>query len=78
VPELPEVEVVRRGLTTHLVGRRIAGVEVYHDRAVRRHAGGAADFRAVLPGHSITAVRRLASTCGGPWTTATPSSRIWE
>jgi len=58
VPELPEVEVVRRGLTTHLVGRRIAEVEVYHDRAVRRHAGGAADFRAVLPGHSITAVRR--------------------
>ncbi len=58
MPELPEVEVVRRGLTTHLVGRRIAQVEVYNDRAVRRHPGGAADFRAVLPGHRITAVRR--------------------
>jgi hypothetical protein len=58
VPELPEVEVVRRGLTAHLVGRRIADVQVFHDRAVRRHAGGAADFRAVLPGHAITAVRR--------------------
>jgi formamidopyrimidine-DNA glycosylase len=58
VPELPEVEVVRRGLTTHLVGRRIADVAVYNDRAVRRHPGGAADFRAVPPGHRITAVRR--------------------
>ncbi len=58
MPELPEVEVVRRGLTTHLVGRRIAEVAVYNDRAVRRHPGGAADFRAVLPGHRITAVRR--------------------
>ena len=58
MPELPEVEVVRRGLSTHLVGRRIAEVQVYNDRAVRRHPGGAADFRAVLPGHRITAVRR--------------------
>jgi formamidopyrimidine-DNA glycosylase len=58
VPELPEVEVVRRGLGPHLVGRRIADVQVFHDRAVRRHAGGAADFRAVLPGHRVTAVRR--------------------
>ncbi len=58
VPELPEVEVVRRGLSTHLVGRRITEVQVYNDRAVRRHPGGAADFRAVLPGHRITAVRR--------------------
>jgi len=58
VPELPEVEVVRSGLTSHLVGRRIAQVAVYNDRAVRRHPGGAADFRAVLPGHRITAVRR--------------------
>ena len=58
MPELPEVEVVRRGLGPHLVGRRIADVQVFNDRAVRRHPGGAADFRAVLPGHSITAVRR--------------------
>jgi formamidopyrimidine-DNA glycosylase len=58
VPELPEVEVVRRGLTSHLVGRRIAEVAVYNDRAVRRHPGGATDFRAVLPGHLITAVNR--------------------
>ena len=58
MPELPEVEVVRRGLGPHLIGRRIADVQVFHDRAVRRHEGGAADFQAVLRGHSVTAVRR--------------------
>ncbi len=36
MPELPEVETVRRGLQTHLVGRRIVGVEVGRDRVVRR------------------------------------------
>ncbi len=58
VPELPEVEVVRRGLTTHVVDRRISSVAVYSDRAVRRHVGGAADFQAVVVGHRVTAVRR--------------------
>jgi len=58
VPELPEVETVRLGLTTHLVGRRIARIEVYNDRAVRRHAGGAADFSAIAAGHRVEAVRR--------------------
>jgi len=58
VPELPEVEVVRRGLTTHVTGRRIADVQVYSDRAVRRHPGGAADFRAIVAGQLITSVRR--------------------
>jgi formamidopyrimidine-DNA glycosylase len=36
VPELPEVETVRRGLERHLVGRRIVTVEVGRDRTVRR------------------------------------------
>jgi formamidopyrimidine-DNA glycosylase len=36
VPELPEVETVRRGLQRHAVGRRIIGVEVGRDRVVRR------------------------------------------
>ncbi|WP_426716580.1 bifunctional DNA-formamidopyrimidine glycosylase/DNA-(apurinic or apyrimidinic site) lyase [Corynebacterium auriscanis] len=35
MPELPEVEVVRRGLESHLLGRRFAAVEVRHPRAVR-------------------------------------------
>ncbi|WP_304412163.1 DNA-formamidopyrimidine glycosylase family protein, partial [Parafrankia sp. EUN1f] len=44
MPELPEVEVVRRGLERGVVGRVIDGVEVYHPRAVRRHAAGPDDF----------------------------------
>lgn len=36
MPELPEVEVVRRGLDRWVTGRRIASVEVRHPRAVRR------------------------------------------
>lgn len=36
MPELPEVETVRRGLQKHLVGHRITGVEVGRERVVRR------------------------------------------
>jgi formamidopyrimidine-DNA glycosylase len=58
VPELPEVEVVRRGLQRHVAGRRIGTVEVFSDRAVRRHPGGRADFAAVLAGRSVGEIRR--------------------
>lgn len=36
MPELPEVETVRRGLDVHLVGRTIDHVEVGRERTVRR------------------------------------------
>ena len=36
MPELPEVETVRRGLERHVVGRRIDAVEVGRERVVRR------------------------------------------
>ena len=36
MPELPEVETVRRGLAEHVVGRRIERVEVGRLRTVRR------------------------------------------
>jgi len=58
VPELPEVETVRRGLEQHVAGRTINEVEVLHPRAVRRHAAGAADFAAVLRGREIGAPLR--------------------
>ncbi|MEJ7651740.1 MAG: bifunctional DNA-formamidopyrimidine glycosylase/DNA-(apurinic or apyrimidinic site) lyase [Nakamurella sp.] len=58
VPELPEVEVVRRGLAQHTVGRSITQVEVYSDRAVRRHPGGRSDFEAILAGRTIEGVSR--------------------
>jgi formamidopyrimidine-DNA glycosylase len=58
VPELPEVETVRRGLARWVVGRRIAAVEVRHPRAVRRHPGGAQDFAALLAGRTVIDVAR--------------------
>jgi len=58
MPELPEVEVVRRGLAAHVVGRRIASVEVLHDRPVRREAGGTAAFVVALTGRTVTDARR--------------------
>jgi formamidopyrimidine-DNA glycosylase len=58
VPELPEVETVRRGLEHRVVGRRIGTVEVHHPRAIRRHVAGAPDFTAALTGRRIVGVRR--------------------
>ena len=58
MPELPEVEVVRRGLDTHLVGRIITGVRVDHPRAVRRHEAGAGDLVSRLQGARITGTDR--------------------
>ena len=58
MPELPEVEVVRRGLESHVVGRRFAGVEVLHDRPVRRHLAGADDFTALTTGRLVLGAAR--------------------
>jgi len=54
MPELPEVEVVRRGLQAQVVGRTIAAVRVHHPRAVRRHEAGPVDLTARLVGARIT------------------------
>jgi len=58
MPELPEVETVRRGLEHHVVGRTVAAATVLHPRAVRRHLAGSADFEAVMAGRLIGAARR--------------------
>ncbi|GIG86512.1 bifunctional DNA-formamidopyrimidine glycosylase/DNA-(apurinic or apyrimidinic site) lyase [Plantactinospora endophytica] len=58
MPELPEVETVREGLSRWVTGRRIAAVDVRHPRAVRRHLPGAEHFAAVLVGRTILAARR--------------------
>ncbi|MBS9534226.1 bifunctional DNA-formamidopyrimidine glycosylase/DNA-(apurinic or apyrimidinic site) lyase [Mycobacterium sp. M1] len=58
MPELPEVEVVRRGLDAHVVGRTITAVRVHHPRAVRRHEAGAADLTGRLLGARITGTDR--------------------
>ena len=58
MPELPEVEVVRRGLQQGVAGRRIADVEVSHPRAVRRHVAGAVDFADLLRGRLVESAER--------------------
>ena len=58
MPELPEVEVVRRGVERFVRGRTIAAVHVGHPRAVRRHAAGADDFAARAVGRAVLDVCR--------------------
>ena len=58
MPELPEVEVVRRGLASWVSGRTISAVEVLNQRAIRAHIGGERDFISVLRGRSIVSVSR--------------------
>lgn len=58
MPELPEVEVVRRGLERWAVGRTISSAVALHPRAVRRHANGAEDFAGLLAGRTLTAACR--------------------
>src|ERR1700724_1202596 len=58
MPELPEVEVVRRGLQTHVVGKTITAARVHHPRAVRRHEAGPADLTARLLGARINGTDR--------------------
>ncbi|MEW9551460.1 bifunctional DNA-formamidopyrimidine glycosylase/DNA-(apurinic or apyrimidinic site) lyase [Nonomuraea sp. NPDC050783] len=58
MPELPEVEVVRRGLAQWVTGREIAAAEVLHPRAVRRHVPGADEFAARLKGRTLLSAER--------------------
>ncbi|MEV5827432.1 bifunctional DNA-formamidopyrimidine glycosylase/DNA-(apurinic or apyrimidinic site) lyase [Spirillospora sp. NPDC052242] len=58
MPELPEVEVVRRGLDRWTTGRTVEKAEVLHPRAVRRHEAGPADFAGRLAGRTVLAPRR--------------------
>jgi formamidopyrimidine-DNA glycosylase len=60
VPELPEVETVRRGLERFVVGRRINGVEVGRERTVRRTSA-----EAVI--HGLTGARIEASNRRGKY-----------
>ncbi|GAA1977285.1 bifunctional DNA-formamidopyrimidine glycosylase/DNA-(apurinic or apyrimidinic site) lyase [Catenulispora subtropica] len=58
MPELPEVEVVRRGLERWAVGRTIAAAEVLHPRAIRRHTDGSEDFAARVAGLTFLSAER--------------------
>ncbi len=58
MPELPEVEVVRRGLEAHAVGGTVERVDVLHPRLLRRSPAGPAAFAAQLTGRRIEGARR--------------------
>lgn len=58
MPELPEVEVVRRGLAPYVTDRRIGAVQVLEPRSVRRHDAGPTDLVAGLTGRRVRSVSR--------------------
>lgn len=58
MPELPEVEVVRRGVESHVVGRTIDSVAFSGHRVARRHLPGPADLADRLAGRYVSAARR--------------------
>ena len=58
MPELPEVETIRRGLAEHVCGRTIADVVVHHPRAIRHVLGGEGEFRSEILGRTIVGLGR--------------------
>ena len=59
MPELPEVEVVRRGLEPVVRGARVEDVQVLDSRSLKRHRGPVEDFVHLLSGSTLeAAVRR--------------------
>ncbi len=58
MPELPEVEVVRRGLAEHVVGRHISDVQLSGHRVARRHLAGPEDLAARLRDSDVLDARR--------------------
>jgi formamidopyrimidine-DNA glycosylase len=68
MPELPEIETIRRGLEPHLVGQRVSGVLVRH-RGLRWKVR--ADLAKILTGRAIRHLDRrskyLLIECDGGW-----------
>jgi formamidopyrimidine-DNA glycosylase len=58
MPELPEVEVVRRGLQRWVASRTLDSVDVMHPRSVRRHDAGPLDFTARMRGSTVACASR--------------------
>jgi formamidopyrimidine-DNA glycosylase len=56
MPELPEVETVRRDLAPHVAGRTITGAAVYWDRSIA--TPGVAEFLRRLPAQRVVQVDR--------------------
>jgi len=57
MPELPEVETIRRDLQGEVVGRKVKEVAVKNGRSVRRHSS-AKQFRSLVEGRVIKSIGR--------------------
>ncbi|MCU1380534.1 MAG: Formamidopyrimidine-DNA glycosylase [Acidimicrobiales bacterium] len=70
MPELPEVETVRRDLEKEVLGRRVKSVEVTGNRSIRRHTTKK-QFISRIEGQKIDAVQRrgknLLLSLGDDW-----------
>ncbi len=58
MPELPEVETIRRGLARRVVGKEVAQILGDGGRLVRNNPGGVADIRDLAIGATISKVAR--------------------
>lgn len=58
MPELPEVETVRSGLASLVVGSTVTGVQVFRSSCVRLQPGGEGEFAMHLQGMVLGAVAR--------------------
>lgn len=58
MPELPEVETVRKGVELGTIRRTVSDVWTGRDRALRRHVAGPVDFASRLTGRAVTGVHR--------------------
>lgn len=68
MPELPEVETIRRGLAAIVPGRTVADVRVLHPRPVRSHPGGPEGFALDLTGRTFGVPRRRGKYLWLPFT----------
>lgn len=73
MPELPEVEVVRRGLDGWIPGATVETVHVLDERSLRRQQGGPESFRAGLQGLRMTTPCRRGKYLWVPLTHSGPS-----
>lgn len=58
MPELPEVETVRAGLSEHITGAKIRKVSVLNPRLTRQHVRGPRDFEKLLRAQTFACVSR--------------------
>jgi len=55
MPELPEVETVRRGLEQYVVGKKVVSAESFHQRTIKPSSLGRLEM---VTGSKILAVKR--------------------